>query len=193
MTQFKAIKPNVEVNGQTVLSVANALGAMKDTGLRFLREANLNDVKENGWYSQQDWLNAFEKIANKIGNTTLKVIGASIPDNARFPPEINDIHKALAAIDVAYHMNHRIGGKVMFDPSTGILLEGIGHYRYTRVSDREAHIRCDNPYPCAFDRGLIEKMAKRFKPAATATVKVEHDESKCRAKGGESCLYRVTW
>ena len=34
-----------------------------------------------------------------------------IPANAKFPPQIKTIEDALGAIDMAYHMNHRINGK----------------------------------------------------------------------------------
>ena len=193
MAQFQAIMPGVEVNGQTVLSLANGLGAMKAMGLRLLAENGIKDPVADGWYNQQLWLNAFKQISEKIGALTLYTIGMSIPENAKFPPQINSIHAALAAIDVAFHMNHRLSGMPMFNPANSQLAEGIGHYRYKKISDTKAEISCDNSYPCEFDKGIIEAMAKKFKPA-NSFVRVEHDESKgCRKKGGNCCLYTVSW
>jgi len=102
-----------------------------------------------------------------------------IPETAKFPPTITDIEKALQAIDVAYHMNHR-GGE-------------IGHFLYSKVADKSAKLVCSNPYPCDFDRGLILSMAKKFKQK-NETPLVNHDDSQpCRKKGAESCTYTIKW
>ena len=194
MAQFKSINPNVEVNGQTVLSIADGMGAGKNMGLRILSDNNIDNPKPKNWYSQQDWLNAFKQISEKIGYNTLFLIGKSIPENAEFPLDIDSIEKALAAIDVAYHMNHRLNGKQLFDPQSGKMQEGIGHYNFKKISANKAEIICDNPYPCDFDRGIIAAMARRFKPSDSVQVTVNHDDSKgCRNKGDNSCCYIVTW
>ena len=76
-------------------------------------------------------------------------------------------------------MNHR-GGE-------------IGHYNHKSYGPNKATIECANPYPCDFDRGIIEAMATRFKPNG-AIVKVQHDASKpCRKNGADSCTYQVSW
>lgn len=194
MSQFKAINPNVEVNGQTVLSVANGLGELRSLGFRILSENGIVDPKPEAWYKQQDWLNAFTQIFTAIGPNTLFQIGKSIPESAKFPPHIDDIYKALASIDVAYHMNHRLHGTVMFKQETGQMAEGIGHYNYRKASEKVVEIRCDNPYPCDFDKGIIEAMARKFKPAGSLLLRVDHDETKeCRKRGGVSCLYQIAW
>lgn len=193
MAQFKSLVSGVEVNGQTVLSIANGLGSMKSMGLRILEEHDLKDIKPDGWYPQQNWLDAFRQIAEKVGINTLYKIGMSIPENAKFPPDIDDIHKGLAAIDIAFHMNHRLNGKILVNPANGQILEGIGHYSYKKIGETAVDIICDNSYPCDFDRGIIEAMANKFKPA-NAIIRLEHDEAKgCRKKNGNACVYRVSW
>ena len=194
MAQFEAIDSKVEVNGQTVLSIANGMGSMKQMGLKILANNNINEPHPEKWYPQQDWLNAFKQISKEIGNYTLFEIGKSIPENAEFPPHIDSIEKALAAIDIAYHMNHRLHGKTLFDPATGKLEEGLGHYSFTQISDKKVEILCDNPYPCDFDRGIIEAMARRFKPEDSRVVNIEHDSVKsCRNNGDNTCSYIITW
>ncbi len=193
MPQFKCIDPDVEVNGQTVLAVANGLGIMKMTGLKILEDSGLKNIQPNMWYPQQLWLNAFRQISENVGFRTQYQIGLSIPENAEFPAEIDDIFKALASIDTAYHMNHRLHGKVLYDPETGKMTEGIGHYHYKKISNNMAEIECDNPYPCDFDKGIIMQMARKFKPE-TGLVKIEHEESKgCRKNGASACRYTVSW
>ena len=179
MAQFQAFSPQVAVNGQTVLSVISGMGAFKDTAVQILQRNGIPNPQPNAWYPQQAWLNAFREIAKTIGSSTLRQIGLSIPRNAKFPPGINSVEKALESIDGAYHMNHR-GGE-------------IGHYVFAKTGPTSATMTCKNPYPCDFDRGLIEAVANQFKPAGSI-VKVQHDSAKpCRAKDGDSCTYLINW
>ena len=102
------------------------------------------------------WLAAFEEIANGIGPRACYQIGRNIPKYAVFPPSIKDIHSSIASVDVAYHLNHRKQGKVMFDPGTGKKLKGIGNYGYQPVAGQRKIVSvCENPYPCDFDRGIL--------------------------------------
>jgi hypothetical protein len=192
MTQFVAIDSTVEVNGQTILSVVEGMKS-KWIALDILKRYGIEDPKPDMWYSQQKWLDAFKEIAEKIGDLTLYMIGKKIPDKANWPPSVNDIPKALASIDIAYHMNHRKGGNPLFNPATGAISEGIGHYKYESLGPKKAKVTCDNPYPCSFDKGLIEAAANKFKPA-DAVVQITHDESvSCRKKGKSVCTYTVSW
>jgi len=193
MASFVAFDAKTMVNGETVNSVLDGMGAFKSMALKILSENGIDNPTAGKWYSQQGWLNAFKAISEKIGQRTLINIGAAIPKNAKFPPQINDIEKALSAIDVAYHMNHQINGKVLFDPTMGKMSEGIGHYTAKKISDREIHVICENPYPCQFDMGIVKEMAEKFKPAG-AVLSTIHDDSKpCRHKGANSCTYIVKW
>lgn len=194
MGSYKAFEENVEVNGQTVLSVVDGIGVFKDRAYDILKRHGIENIEPEKWYPQQSWLDAFKEIADSTGEFTLNSIGKKIPENAEFPPEIDDIEKALAAIDVAFHINHRINGKVMFNPETGEMLEGIGHYHFEKTGDNEARMVCDNAYPSDFDRGIIEAMARKFKPADSAFVSVRLDKTRpTRKEGADSCTFLVSW
>lgn len=179
MAQFKAISDKVEVNGETVLSVVNGVGAFKRQALEILTKSGINNPQPGQWYSQQAWLDAFREISEKIGPKSLFSIGKAIPANAKFPPDIDNIQKALASIDIAYHMNHK-GGE-------------IGHYQVVKTESNKAVMVCNNPYPCDFDMGIIEAMAEKFKPEDSIMTFVEHDGQNCRKKGADSCSYIITW
>jgi hypothetical protein len=196
--QFIAFEPGIEVNGQTVFSIVDGLGHFKSIAKDVLLSAGIGSevdgelkIDINGWYSHDAWLKAFEVISKEIGDYTLKQIGLKIPENAQFPPWVKDIDSAIRSIDIAYHMNHRKNGKPLFDINTGEMTEGIGHYGYKRIPDQKMIVsECINPYPCAFDLGIITAMAKKFEISAS----VMHDDSKsCRKNGANGCTYIVTW
>ncbi len=194
MGQFVAFEEGIEVNGQTIFSIVDAM-AVRFMTEKIFKEVGLPPTSEiegnpHGWYPQQRWLDAFRRIAEKIGHASLFAIGKKIPENAEFPPDIDSVEKALASIDVAYHMNHRnSSGEVLFDPSTGKMLEGIGHYQYEKVGENKAVLTCQNPYPCDFDRGIIKAMARRFEKNS----RVDHMEGRCRNAGADLCRYEVEW
>lgn len=196
--QFKIFEPGIEVNGPTVNSLVDGLGYFTNLSKRYLSREGVGKVIDKklvldmeGWYSQEAWLKAFEQIAKQIGNRVLFNIGLSVPENAQFPPWVVDVDTAIKAVDVAYHLNHRKNGVPLFDMKAGTMSEGIGHYGYERISGENKIVSlCKNPYPCAFDHGILTAMAHKFAPAA----KILHDDSKeCRSKGADSCTYVITW
>ena len=192
MAKFQAFLRDVEVNGETVFAVVDGMGIFKKRAIAILAENGIVDPAPGQWYPQQAWLDSFRAISETIGAKTLHAIGRRIPENANFPDDINDIESALQSIDVAYHMNHRLGGKMLYDPRTKKMREGIGHYRYQKLGDNKIKMLCNNPYPCDFDHGIIEAMALRFKPSDCLFVEVQHDDSApCRKKGEDSCTYYV--
>lgn len=198
--EFRAFEPGIEVNGQTVWAVVDGFILSKGTPSRVLVEAGIGSLGPDGlvkidpaaWYSQEAWLLAFQKISERLGTQVLLNIGKRIPENAIFPPWVVDIESAIRSIDIAYHLNHRKAGKVMFDLETKQMTEGIGHYGFERPDPTRALIIsvCRNPYPCAFDRGILSAMARRFE----ATANVSHvDEHVCRQTGADQCTYHVKW
>ncbi|MDR1903612.1 MAG: hypothetical protein LBQ88_15205 [Treponema sp.] len=196
--QFRVFEKDIEVNAPTVNSIVAGLGYFTNLSKRYLSREKIGKivnkqlVLDSGeWYSQAAWLRAFENIAQQIGDKVLFKIGLSIPENAVFPPFVVDIDTAVQSIDIAYHINHRKNGRELFNMETGVMYEGIGHYGYERLPGQNKIISVSrNPYPCAFDRGIITAMARKFQSGAA----VVHDDSKeCRKDGRETCTYIVTW
>jgi hypothetical protein len=196
--KFVPFEEGIEVNGRTVLSVLEGFAAFKKIPSDILLEVGIGragadglvDVGAEEWIPQADWLHGFSRIAQAVGTGALFGIGLKIPDCAAFPTWVTDVHSAIRSIDVAYHLNHRKHGEVMFDLEEGTMLEGIGHYGYEAVDGQKRIVSsCENPYPCDFDRGIITAMAQRFAPCAW----VDHRDGDCRKLGGRSCAYVVTW
>ncbi len=197
MTNFKVLERGIEVNGATIMAVVDGMGTYRSAAHGILARAGLSNViaDDQHWYSQQAWLDAFDTIAKEIGAGTLHNIGRKIPENAVFPPEIDNIVAALGSIDVAYHMNHRNAqGQILFDPRRPAgrqRLGGIGSYELAyEPGTRSATVICANPYPCAFDEGIIAAMAARFE----RTAEVSHGQTPpCRRNADASCHYVVRW
>ncbi len=179
MAQFKALDPRVEVNGDTVLAIVEGMRAVRKLSLQILAAHGIVNPRPDEWYLQQNWLDSFQEIAQKVGPATLKAIGARIPHTALWPAGVHTIADAMASIDVAYHMNHRNGP--------------IGNYTFRMTGDTSGLMLCTNPYPCEFDLGIIEATAAKFAAEGTWAL-VKHDDSQpCRKRGGDSCTYLITW
>jgi len=191
LTQQFSFGPGVEIRGQSVESflVATDLQTAVMTGI-LVKSGFPRRVVATDWYSGQRWIEALWRIAASIGENTLLAIGKRIPASAAWPEEIRTIEAGLASIDVAYHMNHRIDGELLFDPATGVMKEGIGHYHCEVTGRRRAVMVVSSPYPSEMDRGIIITIARKFQPAADVVL----DESQpSRKRGGVSCTYIVTW
>lgn len=179
MTEFQAFAPDVEVSGAAVLAILQGMGDFRALALEFLAKQGIGEPEATAWYSQQAWLNAFRDIARELGPATLQLIGSKIPQTALWPLGIDSVERALASIDVAYHMNHRRGE--------------IGHYRFEQGRRHSGTVVCNNPYPCPFDLGIIQGTTRRYAPSGSLIL-VLHDRSQpCRQTGGESCTYKVSW
>ncbi|OHD57126.1 MAG: hypothetical protein A2Y33_09380 [Spirochaetes bacterium GWF1_51_8] len=197
--QYRVFENGIEVNGTTVFSIVDGFRNFKIMASKYLLEQGIGEkgsdgvavINKDAWYSQEKWLKAFENIGKEVGSGTLFQIGLKIPENAIFPPWVKDIDTAIKSIDVAYHMNHRKNNIPLFDPSTGNMKEGIGHYGFERLSSKNMIIsECNNPYPCDFDKGIITAMAKKFELKASVT---HLDSAPCRKNGTNSCTYIITW
>lgn len=193
MAQFQAYVKGVEVRGLVMQSTIDGMEGFQRTALKILADVGLDNLilDEDHWYSQEKWLQAFQRISEKVGPSTLFNIGTKIMDNAVLPP-FQIVTEALALMDVAYHMNYRDATrKVLYDAATKTLFDGIGHYTYQKgTRPNDATMFCDNPYPCDFDRGIIAAFARRFAP----TAKVTHvDSQPCRKRGADACTYYVKW
>jgi hypothetical protein len=193
--QYRAFEPGIEILGAAMMAMVGGFGPLRSIVDRMMCREGLVDcavhpgVDVDAWYSQQAWLDALREIDERFGTEILFNIGAEIPNNAVFPALAVDIHSAVRSIDIAYHLNHRRGGHVMYDAKTGTMLEGIGHYSHETVGAGHILSTCMTPYPCEFDLGIVATMARRFEPRTI----VEHVGSECRRHGAQACTYALRW
>ena len=101
---------------------------------------------------------------------------------------MKDLKTWLENMDLGYHISHRRNGQLMGDVATGHIKEGIGHYRSRPRADGATEIEADNPYPCAFDKGMLFGAMRVLNVVGA----IYHDESlPCRKRGDRACVYIV--
>lgn len=173
---FEASSPDVEVDGRSVESVISGM-MLRSVGLELLRRHGIEPSASRRWFSMQAWLNVFRTISERLGPDTLYSIGHRIPVVADFPAEtMKDVASALRSIDIAYHNSHRNGE--------------IGCYQFIENGDGSYVIRCNNPYPCDFDLGIIHALVERYR--GSQIYMAQHVPGACRKYGGAECRYQVT-
>jgi hypothetical protein len=194
-----AIPPGLQVFGGAIQFIVDggfgeaslrASRILVEEGVGKLDEKGLILIDRNSWHPVAGTLRAYERIARELGEIVLYRAGASIPPTAVFPPGIRSAEGALRSINLAYYLHHGVNGEPLLDAAKGVYRGNIGEYRVRKDGERRVLVECENPYPCDFDLGLIEAMARRFEPRAAAT----HVASlPCRKRGAKLCSYSVAW
>jgi hypothetical protein len=185
MAEFVSFEPDVEVIGEVIRAFIGGFPSeLSEVGMKILTKHGIENPQEGQFYPLQALLDSMREISEGYGAHMLYRIGVQIASNAVLPPGLDTLEGALGAIDIAYHMNHRSGN--------------IGNYVYEDLGVdgglRRVRMVCSNPYPCSFDRGVIEGFTDRFRPKDCTDVLVRHDDAQpCRKEGSGSCTYFVSW
>lgn len=189
------LRRGIETHGLAVVNLVRGLGAKHVLATRWLVEEGVTMRWDAGVPHVEDWypvggvLAVLERVHEQLGEDALFRIGQSVLANVTLPGDADGIRRALRALDIIYHASHRRDGVAMFDAKTGRVADGIGHYVCADAA-RHSSVTTSSLYPCAFDRGLVTAMARRFEPNA----EVNHlGGARCRRRGAAACTYVVTW
>jgi hypothetical protein len=182
--EFKAI----EVSGRNVLGLVQAFGQFKSLASQILLAEGLGKKGPDGlvivepetWYPFDAFLRAFARASQQMGDSVLHQIGVSVVKTVEWQPTVKDVKSMMEAMDAGYRLHHRRHGRP--------IKEGIGNYRWKAQPDGSLEVESDNPYPCAFDKGMLFGGLRRLK----APGAILHDEThRCRKRGHGSCVYVV--
>ena len=181
MREFECTADGVFIRRDAMESFLLAFGAYRSRGERIiLRLSGLAALPNSDADSNiplAAYLGTLRELQDQFGQAFMRKIATFIFDKAAFPPGLDTLEKAMLGLQQAYLMNHVNGeGK-------------IGQYQWRRTGERTGEMFCDNPYPCAFDSGLVAAVGARFEKDCT----VVHQEGSCRHEGGDSCTYDVRW
>jgi len=176
MTQYKAFDSNVKVRGKTLLSFVQSMGELKEVVEFYLENNGIDKIEADNWYPIQNWLDTLQQISTKIGPSVIKRVGQEIPYNTKWPSMIDSIDTALSLINSAYQQNRKNGT--------------IGNYKFQAFGEKKGRMLCLNPYPCEFDKGLIEGTIRKFGGKLPI---IKHESRSCRSRGADSCTYIIEW
>lgn len=185
MVQLSSVGPDVEVTGEVVCQAMAGFSELPNDaetrGREIVARNGITSPEFDSWYPLREWLDALEEIGATLGDDALTNLGRKVPEGVRWPPNVDSASGGFATVNEAYQLNHRGGD--------------IGYYEFEETDEREQRVVCANPYPCPFDKGIIEGTLRafsyRFSYPPMAFVHETGDE--CRMDGGSRCEYRVTW
>jgi hypothetical protein len=186
----------IEVSGRVVFGLMKAFGQFKALASKYLLEEGVGQKGPDGiavvdpesWYPMDAQLRAIARFSREMGDSVVHQIGVSMIQEVHWVPEIKDMKTLAEFLDVGYHFNHRKHGKPMGDFATRHMVEGIGHYHFRGNTPRGSEVEADNPYPCAFDKGMLFGAMRKLNTVGA----ILHDETlPCRKRGHKSCLYVI--
>lgn len=195
MNLFNEYK-GVEVSGRVLVGLMKAFGQFKAIASKCLLEEGIGQpgpdgvalVQAESWYPMDAQLRALARFSREMGDSVVHQIGVGMIQEVVWMPHIRDAKTLAEFLDLGYHFNHRKDGKPMGDPATGRIVDGIGHYHYRDQGHGGNVVEADNPYPCAFDKGLLFGALRKLQIVGA----IIHDESlPCRKRGHKSCVYVV--
>jgi hypothetical protein len=163
------------VSGGNILSMLAAMGAFRRSGEQILSTHGITNAAADGWYMLDDYVAALNEIETRIGPSTLFRVGQEIPNHIKLPPGLDTFDKVIGSFGPAFSMNHRGAGAggitfAITSPNTGIIISGT-------------------PYPCDFDRGVIQGF---FRKLVKGPLNYSHDASSCKKKGTDTCVHNVS-
>lgn len=182
MIHSPSFSPRAEVWGASLLGVARGLegtGVPWTQVLSLLSESGIQEPVAEGWYGLASYMAFLAQVEARHGREALRAMGRAIPDTSRFPPELDSLGRALRLLDVAYQVNHR-GGV-------------IGSYQVRQLDPGWAEMRCENPYPCDLDFGILERLVERFHGGDPQAGVVHRPGPQCRRLGARACLFDLRW
>jgi hypothetical protein len=197
MQMFHKYK-GIEVSGKVIYGLVQAFGQFKAVAGKYLLEEGIGQKGPDGlvvvdpatWYPLEAQLRALARFREEMGDSVVHQIGVSMMKSVEWSPAIKDVRTLLEGLDLGYHFNHRRQGQAMGDLTTGQIkiMEGIGHYWVRARADGTWEVEAENPYPCAFDKGMLFGGLRHL----NAVAAILHDDSHpCRKRGQKSCVYVV--
>jgi len=180
--QFVPYDPSVQIRGNAILTFAELLELHRPDAVEILDKYELGKPRPEEWYPQKTWLDAIKEVSERIGPTSLYIMGAKTYDLVNWPPEANDLQGTLMTINKQHQMNHRNGES------------GNWHLAIFDSEGHHAKITSDTPYPCDFERGVIMSIVMHFNHENLRNLWVVHENPySCRNRGTDSCTYLIRW
>lgn len=168
---------NAEVSGKMVLTSLEAMGSFRNTTLKILESTGIQNPQIIKWYPLHLYVDALSQLSKKVGQSPLYMIGMRDAEKMSFSTGNNLVETILGSLTSAYKMHHR-GSE-------------CGQFVLSTIDNNTYSLNCCTPYPCAYNKGLIEGIIMRFKKPGEF-ISVNHDNTKpCRDHFGKSCTFII--
>ncbi len=168
---------SAEVSGKMVMTSLETMGSFRSTILRILESNGILNPQNVKWYPLSLYVNALSKLSQRVGQSPIYMIGMRDVDKMSFPYGSNTIESVLKSLTSAYKMHHR-GTE-------------CGQYILNQIDSISYSLTCNTPYPCAYNKGMIEGLIMRYKKPGEF-ISVHHDSTKpCRDRYGSSCTFII--
>ena len=169
----------MEVTGEWVRAVAAGVEKFsvdsRESARTVLEDADLAGAEPGEWYALAGYVDAVAGIHDLVGDHAVHALGQRIARAVPFPDDAESVPDALAALDEGCRAGHRGGD--------------LGGYAFRQIGDDDGRVECRTPYPCAFDRGIVEGAAVAHADGFVCVCEV----GACRADGADRCTYEVSW
>ena len=176
MSSSTKVPAVARVSGGNILSMLAAMGPFRKRGEQILGEVGIRDVGVEDWYPLQAYVRALEVIGEKMGPNTLYQVGRQIPNHVPIPGGLDTFERVLGSFGPAFEMNH-----------TGM---PPGLISFQVETERSGRIVSRTPYPCDFDRGVIQGFFQRL--LSTRALVDPEPGAPCKRNGGDSCTHHVS-
>jgi hypothetical protein len=179
--KYIAFSPETQVTGRSViLMFDNPFPYTNPSIPELLAAEGLINIKEEQWYSQQQCLNVLEQIEKHHGSEALYQLGKSVFEKVSIY-RATDMEAEFLFLDTGYQLTHQFGE--------------IGYYELIEYNEEKhyAVVECYNPYPSAFDAGILEALARKHVGADTKVEIILDTTKENRPAGGSRCFFTIKW
>lgn len=174
-----------EVSGSAVLAIIT--GTPPDRVgdvLSILEEQGIESPDEDCTYSHDAFLEALVTVGEEFGPMSFQDIAEALPSHIDGISTITSITDGLEALPTIYETIDANGDSFSFTIESN--------------SDHSRSITCTTPYPCAFDRAIVEAVvtagAERDDQRSPQVQVTEHNcEDPLTVEGMPECTFQVSW
>jgi hypothetical protein len=148
--EFVSPDPDALVRAANVRATLDAFSHVPELGQKVVEAHNikLDELRPDNFIPVQRWLDALKDIQERVGKVVLRKVGRGIIASADFPPQFTSIDAIIESMNDIYYLNHK---------------GNVGQYRTSKEADGSFVVKCETPYPRAFEHGLVEGFAEHKK------------------------------
>jgi hypothetical protein len=172
--------PGIEVRAQVVRALFDSVDVVRPEVKRIFAAHGVTAHSTQPWFSLSQILECLKDIQARVGLVTVRALGQQVPRYTEYPLHVTSFQMALYLMNTGYLTNHQGTGP-------------IGGYHHEPLDGQSSRMRCDTPYPCDFNQGVLEGLHARFAGRGSLRLRIEHDPASCRSRGDRSCTYHLKW